>query len=146
MKSDFNKMLEEFSELFSEVSNSDNLETLKGTYSSFENKREDILEWVFMKNEEDEVRSQYLTDFAVFEHGLWVDTDKGELADGIPIFDDNCSFEDIDQMFEDYGSYFQRYGCLTADQIISWDEQNILLSDESNSLEIVKRPDVLLSV
>jgi hypothetical protein len=146
MKNDFKSMLEDFSNLFNEVSSCESLETLKESYSLFENKREDILEWIFLNNTNDEIRSQHLTEFAVFEHNLWVNVENGEFADGIPIFDDNCSFEDMDLMFENYGSYFQRYGCLTSDQIISWDEQNVLLSDESNSMEIVKRPDVLLNV
>jgi hypothetical protein len=49
-------------------------------------------------------------------------------------------------MFEDYGSYFQRYGCLTSDQIISWDNENVLFDDEFGNVEIVKRPDILLNV
>ena len=67
MKNDFKSMLDDFSNLFNEVSSCESLETLKESYSLFENKREDILEWIFLNNTDDEIRSQHLTEFAVFE-------------------------------------------------------------------------------
>jgi hypothetical protein len=71
---------------------------------------------------------------------------EGELIEECPIFDLNISFDEIDQMFEEYGSYFQRYGCLSPDQIISWDNENVLFDDEFGNVEIVKRPDILLNI
>lgn len=145
MRNEFDKKLKEFAEIFGIAKSSKNLEELKDKYIDFEAKREEIFEWIVKTFQSDEDKSQYLTEFANYEHGLWVDSNTSTLIGEIPIFDDTIFFEDIEQMFEDYGSYFQRYGCLIPDQIVSWDKENVLFNDEMGNVEIIKRPDVIVN-
>jgi hypothetical protein len=142
----FNSLLEQFKSNFKSVSNSNNLEELKEKYISLEITRENIHEYILSSNTDDEIRANYFSKFGRFENSLWEKDTSGEVIAGIPIFDLDISFDEIDQMFEDYGSYFQRYGCLTSDQILSWDKENVLFDDEFGNVEIVKRPDILLAV
>jgi len=144
MKSDFEKMLEEFSSIFELAKKSVNLEELKDHYISFENQREVIFDWIMENKKDDESRGESMTKFAQFEHDLWVDSDTKTLIGEIPIFDESIFFEDIEKMFDDYGSYFQRYGCLVPDQIVSWDKENVLFNDDMGNVEIIKRPDVIV--
>jgi hypothetical protein len=145
MKSDFEKMLEEFSSIFELAKKSVNLEELKDHYISFENQREVIFDWIMENKKDDESRGESMTKFAQFEHDLWVDSDTKTLIGEIPIFDESIFFEDIEKMFDDYGSYFQRYGCLVPDQIVSWDKENVLFNDDMGNVEIIKRPDVIVN-
>jgi hypothetical protein len=145
MNNNFETMLEEFSSIFELAKKSANLEELKDHYISFETKRETIFDWIMDNNSDDETRSEFLTKFAHYEHDLWVDSETKTLIGEIPIFDDSISFEDIEKMFEDYGSYFQRYGCLIPDQIVSWDKDNVLFNDDMGNVEIIKRPDVIVN-
>ena len=142
----FNSLLEQFKGNFKSVSNSNNLEELKEKYISLEITRENIHEYILSSNSDDEIRANFFNKFGRFENSLWEQDTSGEVIAGIPIFDTDISFDEIDQMFEDYGSYFQRYGCLTSDQILSWDKENVLFDDEFGNVEIVKRPDILLAV
>jgi len=141
----FNSLLEQFKKEFKLVSNSESLEELKEKYISLEITRENIHEYILSSNDDDEIRANYFNKFGRFENSLWEQDSSGEVIAGIPIFDLDISFDEIDQMFEDYGSYFQRYGCLTSDQILSWDKENVLFDDEFGNVEIVKRPDILLN-
>ena len=145
MNNNFEKMLEEFGSIFELAKKSANLEELKEHYISFENKREVIFEWIMENNPDDESKSECLTKFAQYEHDLWVDSDTKTLIGEIPIFDESIYFEDIEKMFDDYGSYFQRYGCLVPDQIVSWDKENVLFNDDMGNVEIIKRPDVIVN-
>ena len=141
----FNSLLEQFKKEFKLVSNSESLEDLKEKYISLEITRENIHEYILSSNDDDETKANYFNKFGKFENSLWEQDSSGEVIAGIPIFDLDISFDEIDQMFEDYGSYFQRYGCLTSDQILSWDKENVLFDDEFGNVEIVKRPDILLN-
>jgi hypothetical protein len=142
----FNSLLEEFKRNSKLVSNSNNLEDLKEKYISLEITRENIHEYILSSTDDDETKSNYFNKFGQFENSLWSENHSGEVIAGIPIFDFDISFDEIDQMFDDYGSYFQRYGCLTSDQIVSWDKENVLFDDEFGNVEIVKRPDILLNI
>lgn len=146
MRDEFNKKLQEFSEVFRYVISAENLEKLKDAYFSFEEKREEIFHWVFQYDCDEEQKNEYLTELAMFEHDFWIDKKTRNLIAEVPIFDDSILFEDIEKMFDEYGSYFQRFGCLRPDQIISWDRQNVLFMDEFSNIEIVKRPDILLNI
>jgi len=146
MRTEFNEKLEEFSVFFQNVISSDNLEKLKEAYFSFEGKREEIFHWVFNYDCDEEQKNEYLTELAMYEHDFWIDKKTRNLIAEIPIFDDSVFFDDIEKMFDEYGSYFQRFGCLRPDQIISWDNQNVLFMDEFSNIEIVKRPDILLNI
>lgn len=142
----FNSLLNEFKDNFIIVSNAETLEDLKEKYISLEITRENIHEWILSNLPDDEQKGEYFNKFGKFENSLWTEDSNGEVIVGVPIFDLNISFDEIDQMFDDYGSYFQRYGCLSPDQIVSWDEENVLFDDEFGNVEIVKRPDVLLNI
>lgn len=142
----FNELLDVFKGNFKEASDAKDLQDLKEKYIALEISRDNVFDWIIENNSEEEGKYEYMTKFGKFENSLW-ETDKTqELIVGIPIFDLDISFDEIDQMFEDYGSYFQRYGCLSSDQIISWDRENVLFDDEFGNVEIVKRPDVLLKI
>jgi hypothetical protein len=138
----FEVLLQEFERNFNLVSNSNDLHDLKEKYTALEISRENIFEWIISTIQEDEQKGEFMNKFGKFENSLF----NNDSDVGIPIFDLNISFDEIDQMFEDYGSYFQRYGCLTPDQIVSWDNENVLFDDEFGNVEIVKRPDILLNV
>jgi len=145
MRDKFESMLKEFAQVFDVAKKSANLQELRDNYIVFESKREQIFEWVVNTFESDDEKSQYLSEFANFEHDLWVDVNSKSLIGEIPIFDDDIYFEDIEKMFDDYGSYFQRFGCLIPDQIVSWDKENVLFNDEMGNVEIIKRPDVIVN-
>jgi hypothetical protein len=142
----FNSLLEEFKKNFKLVSDADDLQELKERYTALEISRENVFDWVISNIQEDEQKGEYFNRFGKFENSLWQTDNSQELVVGIPIFDLDISFDEIDQMFDDYGSYFQRYGCMSSDQIISWDKENVLFDDEFGNVEIVKRPDILLNV
>jgi len=142
----FNLLLNEFKENFIFVSNAETLEDLKEKYISLEITRENIHEWILSNCPDDEQKAEHFNKFGKFENSLWTEDSNGEVLVGVPIFDLDISFDEIDQMFDDYGSYFQRYGCLSPDQIVSWDKENVLFDDEFGNVEIVKRPDVLLNI
>lgn len=145
MNNNFQQMLEEFSSIFELAKKSSNLEELKIHYISFEDKREVIFGWIMDNQTDDETRNEYVNKFANFEHDLWVDSNTKTLIGEIPTFDDAIYFEDIEKMFDDYGSYFQRFGCLIPDQIVSWDKESVLFNDEMGNVEIIKRPDVIVN-
>jgi hypothetical protein len=142
----FENLLKEFERNFKLATDSLDLQDLKDKYTALEISRENVFEWVIANIQDDEQKGEYLNKFGRFENSLWYAGKTNEISAGIPIFDLDISFDEIDQMFEDYGSYFQRYGCLTSDQIISWDKENVLFDDEFGNVEIVKRPDILLNI
>lgn len=142
----FETLLKEFERNFKFATDSLDLQDLKDKYTALEISRENVFEWVIANIQDDEQKGEYLNKFGRFENLMWQGGKNNELNTGIPVFDTDISIDEIDQMFEDYGSYFQRYGCLTSDQIISWDKENVLFDDEFGNVEIVKRPDILLNV
>lgn len=142
----FETLLSEFERNFKLTSDAINLEDLKEKYISLEISRENVFEWIISNIQEDEQKGEYLNKFGKFENSLWYDDNSTEISAGIPVFDLSITFDEIDQMFDDYGSYFSRYGCLSPDQIISWDNENVLFDDEFGNVEIVKRPDILLNI
>jgi hypothetical protein len=145
MKNELDVKYQSFKDIFEVVKSCKNLEELKEEYTLFESKREEIWEYIVKNTTTDEERSQYLTEFANYELDLWVDGDTKTLIGNVPSFDDDVYFEDIEKMFDDYGSYFQRYGCLSPEQVVSWDKENVMLVDEMGNVEIVKRPDVIVN-
>ena len=142
----FEILLNEFGRNFKLVSDAFDLQDLKEKYIALEISRENIFDWIISNIQDDEQKGEYMQRFGKFENDMWIDDKSNEITTGIPIFDLNISFDEIDQMFEEYGSYFQRYGCLSPDQIISWDNENVLFDDEFGNVEIVKRPDILLNI
>lgn len=140
MSNEFKSIMEDMENSFIELHKSKSLGELKEKYTSFELNREKLIEWVNVNfNDTEELYHSYIDKIGDFEYRLF------EEYGGIPVFDNNFSSDDMDELFENYVSYFQRYGCLNAEQIISWDRTNILLEDELGSVEAVVRPDVLLA-
>ena len=134
MNSNFKQLLERFTEEWETVVNSENLQELEDTFIRCEETRTEILNWVFENLQEEEEQSEYFSTFGSLESNL---LDK--IGD-IPIFDESF---DIYDSFDAYEGYYQRYGCLAPEFIISWDKESILWSDEE-TVEIIKRPDVLM--
>jgi len=139
MSNEFKSIMSEMEDCFIHLHKSKSLGELKEKYSEFEIRREKLVDWVTGNfDESDENYDIYIDKIGEFEMRLF------EEYGGIPVFDNNFSSDDMDDLFENYISYFQRYGCLDSTQIISWDKTNILLEDELGSVEAVVRPDVLL--
>lgn len=135
MNNNFKKLLEQFTDEWGTVVQSTTLEELQETFSRVEETRIDILNWVFEKVDDDEEQSEYFSTFGSLEANL-LDT----IGD-IPVFDEKF---DIYASFEEYETYYQRFGCLAPEYVISWDNQNVLWTDEE-TIEIIKRPDILMT-
>ena len=133
-KNDFKKMLNEFEEEFIKVNNSENLQQLKENYIKLELVRENIFDSLFEKVQDTDERGEFLKTFSKFEY---------ESPYSIPLFG-NDDLDTIDSLFENYNGYFQRFGCLNAEQIISWSDTEVLFDDEFGNIDIVTRPDTLV--
>jgi hypothetical protein len=139
MSNEFKSIMEEVELNFTKLHEATSLGKLKEDYSVFERSREKLIEWVNTNfDSSEELYHQYIEKIGDFEYRLF------EEYGGIPVFDDALSSDEMDELFDNYTSYFQRYGCLDSMQIISWDKTNILLEDELGIIESVVRPDVLL--
>ena len=133
MNNNFEKLLQVYSQKWIEIVGSTTLQEVKERYLTTEDARENALNWVFDNLEEDE-QGEYFSKFGQFENKLI--SEHGD----IPIFDSEFS---IDESFEQYEAYYQRYGCLTSDFVISWDDTNVLWTD-GFTIESIKRPDILM--
>jgi len=133
-KNDFKKMLNEFEAEFIKVNNSENLQQLKENYIKLELVRESVFDSLFEKVQDTDERGEFLKIFSKFEY---------EIPYSIPLFG-NDDLDTIDSLFEDYNGYFQRFGCLNAEQIISWSDTEVLFDDEFGNIDIVTRPDTLV--
>ena len=130
-KNDFKKMLNEFEEEFIKVNNSENLQQLKENYIKLELVRETMFDSLFEKVVDTDERGEFLKIFSKFEY---------EIPYSIPLFG-NDDLDIIDSLFEEYNGYFQRFGCLNAEQIISWSDKEVLFDDEFGNIDIITRPD-----
>jgi len=135
MNNNFKQLLEQFSEQWNDVTKSSNLEEVKSSFSNLEQTRETILECVFKNTDEGDEQGSYFYDFGELESKLL------ESSDGIPIFDDNFN---IYESFDEYEAYYQRYGCMVPEFVISWDDTRLLWSDDL-TIDFIERPDVLMS-
>ena len=133
-KNDFKKMLNEFEAEFIKVNNSENLQQLKENYIKLELVRESVFDSLFEKVLDTDERGEFLKTFSKFEY---------EIPYSIPLFG-NDDLDIIDSLFEEYNGYFQRFGCLNAEQIISWSDTEVLFDDEFGNIDIVTRPDTLV--
>ena len=133
-KNDFKKMLNEFEAEFIKVNNSENLQQLKENYIKLELVRESVFDSLFEKVLDTDERGEFLKTFSKFEY---------EIPYSIPLFG-NDDLDTIDSLFEDYNGYFQRFGCLNAEQIISWSDKEVLFDDEFGNIDIITRPDNLV--
>ena len=135
MNNNFKKLLEQYSEEWQSVVSSQTLEQLEESYTNSESTREEIMNLVFTTIDDEQEQGQYFSTFCELETHLW------ENVGEIPIFDEVF---DIYESFDEYESYYQRYGCMTPEFIVSWDTENVLFTD-GEVIEIVARPDVLMN-
>lgn len=135
MNNNFKKLLEQYSEEWQSVVSSQTLEQLEESYTNSESTREEIMNLVFTTIDDEQEQGQYFSTFGELETHLW------ENVGEIPIFDETF---DIYESFDEYESYYQRYGCMTPEFIVSWDSENVLFTD-GEVIEIIARPDVLMS-
>ncbi len=134
MNSNFKQLLEQFSSRWDAVVNSSNLEEVEKSFLLLEEVREDILNWVFENIEDENEQGSYFSTFGELESSLF------ESSGGIPIFDEDF---DIYESFDEYETYYQRYGCMVPEFVISWDSDRVLWSDDENT-DYIQRPDVLM--
>jgi len=136
MNNDFKKLIETYIEDWTAVASAQSLEQLQDAYTNSESSKEEILDWVFENtNDNDEEQGDYF--------GTLGDTEDFLLQNigMIPMFDPTF---DPDSSFEEYEGYYQRYGCMSPEYLVSWDTENILFDDGEGNIEIVARPDVLM--
>ena len=135
MNNNFTKLLEQYSEEWKSVVSAQTLEQLEESYTNVESTREEIMNLVFTTIDDEQEQGQYFSTFGELETHLWENV--GEIL----IFDETF---DIYESFDEYESYYQRYGCMTPEFIVSWDSENVLFTD-GEVVEIVARPDVLMN-
>jgi len=140
MKNNFKAFETEFREKFNSVKTATSLDILRSRYSDLQICREELLDWV--NSTYDENTDEYenvIRLITKLEHSTILSENS------VPSFDELTSYDKIDEIFDYYISYFQRYGCLDNSSVISWDSENVLIEDELGNIEIIKRPDVLLN-
>lgn len=135
MNNNFKKLLEQYSEEWKSVVSAQTLDQLEESYTNVESTRDQIMNLVFSTIDDEQEQGQYFSTFGELETSLW------ENVGEIPIFDETF---DIYESFDEYESYYQRYGCMTPEFIVSWDSENVLFTD-GEVVEIVARPDVLMN-
>ena len=135
MNNKFKELAEQFSEQWKNMSSVSNLEELRDEFSKLEELRENILIWVFENTQDEEEQGSYFSTFGELESAL------ADSTSGIPVFDEAF---DIYDSFDEYESYYQRYGCMVPEYVISWDGTNVLWADEL-TIDLIKRPDVLMA-
>ena len=132
MNNDFEQLLSEYRKTWSELVKASSLDEIEERYMIADDAREEALNWIFESLEEEQ--PEYFSKFGQFETNL-VDE-----VGTIPVFDENFNIEDS---FEEYETYYQRYGCMTPEYLLSWDTETVLWTD-GLEVERVKRPDVLM--
>ena len=135
MNNNFKNLLEQYSEEWKSVVSADTLDQLEKSYTNVESTRDKIMNLVFTTIDDEQEQGQHFSTFGDLETHLW------ETVGEIPIFDETF---DIYESFDEYESYYQRYGCMTPEFIVSWDSKSVLFTD-GEIIEIVARPDVLMN-
>lgn len=129
-------LIEEYIQELIKCGQATSLEQLQEAYTNVSSTRDELYEYMAEMYSDDE--EQFQVELA----NLMDKETETTVKYPFPIFD-----EELDEvaLFEDYTTYFQRYGCMEVDNILSWDENNILFHDlESDLVEIIQRPDVLM--
>ena len=135
---EFNVFIEEYEKHFDIISNCKNLQKLNDAYSAYIVSKENIEDWIISNTE------QYSDEYESYYQIL----DKSEYRFvseyGLPYFDDTMESSHVYGIYNEHSSYFQRYGCMYFDQIVSWDKNSMLVEDEIGNCLIIARPDVLM--
>lgn len=137
MNNNFKDILEQYSDEWETVVKSTTLDQLAENFSRCAKLRASIFDWVFEKIEDGPEQGEYLSIFNDVESNLI------EQVGDVPIFDTSL---DINDSFNDYEGYYQRYGCMTPEDVVSWDKSSFLWVDDEGVTSIVIRPDVLMGV
>jgi len=138
MSNDFNNLIKEYEKQFNPLSNCKNLQELKEEYSAYLITKENVEDWIISNTEQ--YSDEYEEYYQIFDKSEY----KFISEYGLPYFDESTKSDDINEIFTEHSSYFQRYGCMYFDQIISWDKNSMLVEDEIGNCEIITRPDVLM--
>ena len=136
MNNEFKNLLTQYQSDWETVTSSETLEQLQDTYTNAESSRDEAINWIFEQVDSEEGQADYFNTFGQFE------TDVIDNGGSIPIFDETF---DIYDSFDEYEAYYQRYGCMTPEYVVSWDTTNILFDDTEGNIEIIARPDVLMN-
>lgn len=136
MNNEFKNLLTQYQSDWETVTSSETLEQLQDTYTNAESSRDEAINWIFEQVDSEEEQADYFNTFGQFE------TDVIDNGGSIPIFDETF---DIYDSFDEYEAYYQRYGCMTPEYVVSWDTTNILFDDTEGNIEIIARPDVLMN-
>lgn len=132
---EFNELIQRFEDEWKTLAASETLEQVEESITNVESSKIELIDWVLDNIEDEEEQGNY---FGVFGQ---TEIDVEENFGGIPTFDGNF---DVYDSFDSYEGYYQRYGCMTPDFVVSWDGENILFSDDYGEVEMIKRPDVLM--
>lgn len=136
MNNEFKKLLSQYQSDWETVTSSETLEQLQDTYTNSESSRDEAINWIFEQVDTEEEQAEYFNTFGQFE------TEITDNNGSIPIFDESF---DIYESFDEFEAYYQRYGCMTPEYVVSWDDTNILFDDTEGNIEIIARPDVLMN-
>ena len=134
MNNNFQQLLDVYQHNWERVVKATSLDDVEKTYMIADESRDNALNWIFENVEEGEEQTQYFENFGRFESKLL--DDMGD----VPIFDDTF---DVFESFDEYETYYQRYGCEAPEFIVSWDPENVLWTD-GLTIDFIKRPDILM--
>lgn len=134
MNNNFQQLLDVYQHNWERVVKATSLDDVEKTYMIADESRDNALNWIFENVEEGEEQTQYFEKFGRFESKLL--DDMGD----VPIFDDTF---DVFESFDEYETYYQRYGCEAPEFIVSWDPENVLWTD-GLTIDFIKRPDILM--
>ena len=134
MNNNFQQLLDVYQHNWERVVKATSLDDVEKTYMISDESRDNALNWIFENVEEGEEQTQYFEKFGRFESKLL--DDMGD----VPIFDDTF---DVFESFDEYETYYQRYGCEAPEFIVSWDPENVLWTD-GLTIDFIKRPDILM--
>lgn len=138
MNNDFNVLIKEYEKQFDPLTNCKNLQELKDAYSAYLIIKENVEDWIISNTEQ--YSDEYEECYQILDKSEY----KFVSNYGLPFFDDSTMSEHVYDIYNEHSSYFQRYGCMYFDQIVSWDKVSMLVEDEIGNCEIITRPDVLM--
>jgi hypothetical protein len=138
MRSEMTTLTAEYELELKKCGEAQTLEQLQEAYTNVSSMRDELYDYIiglFPRAPDQDELQRELDELMDLEASL---TDKYPF----PIFDETA---DEVALFEEYPTYFQRYGCMDVNYIISWDENSVLFHDvDADLIEIIQRPDVLM--
>lgn len=139
MRQELDVLVKEYESELRKCGEAQSLEQLQEAYTNVSSMQDELYDYIndmYSQSDDPEGNSQ----LEMMKMMEWEATIAEKYP--FPAFDDSM---DEYELFDEYPTYFQRYGCMDVDNIISWDDNSILFHDiESNCIEIIRRPDVLM--